>query len=175
MQHILRFFQQNQTTKPHVIYWIRREIAMTVQKTELVKVERLKKYFKLSGKSRRKPEQVVKAVDDLSFSIFEGETLGIVGESGCGKSTMGRLILRLLEPTEGEIYFEGQEMTKIPNRELRENRRNFQMIFQDPYASLNPRMKIKEIIEEPLVTFKVPKAEREMQIKKLINAVGIPE
>ena len=146
---------------------------MTVKTAELVRVEGLKKYFKLGGRSKLKSQQVVKAVDGLRFSIFQGETLGIVGESGCGKSTTGRLLLRLLEPTTGKIYFEGQDMTLLSKRELRKNRRHFQMIFQDPYASLNPRMTIKEIIDEPLKTFHEKKDNRDQQIKKLIDAVGI--
>lgn len=141
---------------------------------ELVKVEGLKKYFTL-GRSWTKNQQVVKAVDDLNFSIYRGETLGIVGESGCGKSTMGRLLLRLLDPTEGKVYFEGQDITTFSKEELRKKRRDFQMIFQDPYASLNPRMKIQEIIEEPLVTYHQPRSERKKQTKRLLDAVGIPE
>ncbi|MDC3415826.1 ABC transporter ATP-binding protein [Aquibacillus salsiterrae] len=149
---------------------------MQTKTKELVRVEGLKKHFKLSGGGLRKePEQVVKAVDDLNFSVYEGETLGIVGESGCGKSTMGRLLLRLLEPTEGNIYFENRDITTFSKQELREKRREFQMIFQDPYASLNPRMTVKEIIEEPLRTYKEKQAERSKRVQTLLDAVGIPE
>lgn len=142
---------------------------------ELVKVKELKKYFNSGRSVRSKLKQTVKAVDGLNFSIFEGETLGIVGESGCGKSTMGRLLLRLLEPTAGKVYFEGKDITRFSKEELRKNRRDFQMIFQDPYASLNPRMKVKDIIEEPLITFNENKANRDKRIKELIDAVGISE
>ncbi|MEK7335013.1 MAG: ATP-binding cassette domain-containing protein, partial [Candidatus Binatota bacterium] len=106
----------------------------------LLEVRNLKKYFPVGSGlfSRRKGE--VKAVDGVSLKIEEGETLGLVGESGCGKSTLGRSILRLIEPTEGEVYFQGKNILALPPRELRDMRREMQIIFQDPYASLNPRM-----------------------------------
>ncbi|MFQ3543706.1 dipeptide ABC transporter ATP-binding protein [Halobacillus rhizosphaerae] len=141
---------------------------------ELVRVEGLKKYFNLSNGVFSK-KSVVKAVDDLSFSVQKGETLGIVGESGCGKSTTGRLLLRLLEATEGEIYFEGKNITTMNKKELKKNRRHFQMIFQDPFASLNPRMKVEEIIEEPMKTVGIEKSKRKQRMLKLLNDVGIPE
>ncbi|MEQ6376280.1 dipeptide ABC transporter ATP-binding protein [Bacillaceae bacterium S4-13-56] len=148
---------------------------METKRQELVRVEGLKKHFALGGKWFQKDNPVVKAVDDLTFSIYQGETLGIVGESGCGKSTMGRLLLRLLEPTEGNIYFENRDVTKYSKKELREKRRDFQMIFQDPYASLNPRMTIKQIVDEPLRTYNEDKKSRDKRIKELLDAVGIPE
>lgn len=147
---------------------------MSNDRKELVKVEGLKKYFESGSGLFRKNRQVVKAVDNLSFSIFEGETLGIVGESGCGKSTMGRLLLRLLEPTEGRIYMDGENILAYPKQELRKKRKNFQMIFQDPYASLNPRMTVREIVEEPLKTYNNNRFESEKKITSLLDAVGIP-
>jgi oligopeptide transport system ATP-binding protein len=146
---------------------------MTVTKSkELVKVDGLKKHFSIGNKWGSKNNQIVKAVDDLSFSIYEGETLGIVGESGCGKSTMGRLLLRLLEPTEGSIYYNGKNMTHFSKKELLANRRDFQMIFQDPYASLNPRMTVREIVKEPLKTYNENSTDK--RVKELLDAVGIP-
>lgn len=145
-----------------------------MKKTELVTVKNLKKYFVLNSGFLSREKKVVKAVDGLDLNIYQGETLGIVGESGCGKSTTGRLILRLLEPTEGEIYFEGNNITDISNKELKDMRRNFQMVFQDPYACLNPRLSIKSIIEEPLKTHGFNSKKRKKVIKELLDEVGIP-
>src|SRR6476660_1419701 len=107
----------------------------------LVKVKRLVKHFPVEGS-----DDVVRAVDGVSFDIFRGETLGLVGESGCGKSTVGRCLLRLIEPTAGEVSFRGQDILSMGRKELRQIRREMQIIFQDPYASLNPRMKICDIV-----------------------------
>src|ERR671918_2146454 len=108
---------------------------------ELVNVRQLVKHFAVENS-----DDVVRAVDGVSFEIFAGETLGLVGESGCGKSTVGRCLLRLIEPTAGQIYFQGRDVLALNKRELREVRREMQIIFQDPYASLNPRMKIGDIV-----------------------------
>lgn len=124
----------------------------------------------LSGLSKK----TVKAVDDVSFSVEKGEILGIVGESGCGKSTLGKSILRLTEPTSGKVVFLGHEITGLGAKELRGMRRQFQMIFQDPYASLNPRMKIKDILEEPLIVHRLgTKAERKDVVRSMLEIVGM--
>lgn len=147
---------------------------MTAKKQELIRVEHLKKQFTLHKSWSSKNQKVVKAVDDVSFSINQGETLGLVGESGCGKSTTGRLILHLLQPTSGKVFLEGRELTAASKKELWEMRRNLQLIFQDPYSALNPRMTINDSLNEPLKAYGEPKKERMAVIHKLIDAVGIP-
>jgi oligopeptide transport system ATP-binding protein len=118
--------------------------------------------------------RVVKAVDGVSIDIFPGETLGLVGESGCGKSTLGRALLRLIEPTGGQALFRGKDLAHLSQRELRKQRRFLQMIFQDPYASLNPRMTVGQIIGEPLETFGLVKeGNREAQVRELMETVGL--
>ena len=117
---------------------------MQEQKKELLKVEHLKKYFNTPGGT-------LHAVDDVNFSIYEGETLGVVGESGCGKSTMGRTILRLHEATAGTVYYQGRDVLAADRKEMKNLRKEMQMIFQDPFASLNPRMTVSEAIMEPLI------------------------
>ncbi len=123
----------------------------------------------------RKTVDYVKAVDDISFYINEGETLGLVGESGCGKSTTGAAILRLEEPTEGEVYFEGKDILLLNKKELREMRKEIQLIFQDPYSSLNPRMTVADIIGEPLDIHHLVRSrkERNEKIKQLLGSVGL--
>lgn len=123
----------------------------TVKQDTLVRVENLKKYFPIRGGIFQKVVGNVKAVDDVSFEIKKGETLGLVGESGCGKSTTGRAILRLFERTAGSVYFEGQDLFNLKKEELRKMRPKMQMIFQDPYSSLNPRLSVGEIIGEALL------------------------
>ena len=122
-----------------------------MDKTPLLRVNNLKKHFPIKKGMFGKTVGYVKAVDDVSFFVNEGETLGIVGESGCGKSTTGRVLMRLLEPTEGEIEFDGKDLTSLSPEEMRKTRRDIQMVFQDPYASLNPRHTIGKILEEPLI------------------------
>jgi oligopeptide transport system ATP-binding protein len=147
-------------------------ISLTTQ--PLIKVENLKKYFPIKGGLLGKDIGQVKAVDDVSFFINKGETLGIVGESGCGKSTTGRTILRLLEPTEGKIYFEGRDITNLSSNEMRKVRREMQMVFQDPFASLNPRHTIGKILEEPLIVHGVKdKKERQNRVNELLKVVGL--
>src|SRR2546423_355892 len=135
----------------------------------LVRVRGLVKHFPVEGS-----DNVWRAVDGVSFDIARGETLGLVGESGCGKSTTGRCLLRLIEPTHGDIEFEGRDVTAMGKRELRELRREMQIVFQDPNASLNPRMKIGDIIAEPLVIHKIGnKAERRERVAWLLGKVGL--
>lgn len=140
----------------------------------LLKVEQLKKYFPKHKKAFSQTAEVVKAVDGVSFEVFEGETLGIVGESGCGKSTTGRMIMRLLEPTDGKIYFNGIELTSLSKNEMRKARRDLQMVFQDPYASLNPRHTVEKILEEPLIVHGIGnKNERKEMVKEFLQIVGL--
>jgi len=143
--------------------------------TSLLQVKNLKKYFPIRGGLFSREVARVHAVDDVSFTIQKGETLGLVGESGCGKSTTGRCILRLIEPTAGEVVFEGKDVTALDKRSLRHLRRDMQIIFQDPYASLNPRMTVGSIIGEALVIHKLAKTrkEREERVIHLLETVGL--
>lgn len=137
--------------------------------SELVAVSNLVKHFPVEGS-----DDVVRAVDGVSFEILRGETLGLVGESGCGKSTVGRCLLRLIEPTHGEIKFEDRDVVSLGKSELRELRRQMQIVFQDPYASLNPRMKVGEIVGEPLVIHGIgTKQDRRARVAELLRKVGL--
>lgn len=140
----------------------------------VLKVENLKVHFPVKGGLFTK-KQVVKAVDGVSFEIYPKETFGLVGESGCGKSTTGRAIVKLYEPTSGTVYYHGEDVTKIKGSHLAEFRRNVQMIFQDPYASLNPRMTVGEIIREPMDIHHIfnTKEEREQRVRELLDIVGL--
>lgn len=139
----------------------------------LVEINNLKKYFPKKKGLFGKNTTFVKAVDDISFSIKKGETLGLVGESGCGKSTTGRIIMKLLDATEGKIFFEGKDITHLNDDEIRSMRKDFQMVFQDPYASLNPRLKVGEIIEEPLLIHGYPKDKLKERVEYLLEVVGL--
>ncbi len=141
----------------------------------LVEVKNLKKHFPIkSGILFQREVAAVKAVDGVSFHIYEGETLGLVGESGCGKSTTGRTILQLYRATDGSVKFEGQELTELKGEQLRRMRRRMQMVFQDPYASLNPRMSVGRIVAEPLVVHGIgTKREREERVAELLELVGL--
>jgi oligopeptide transport system ATP-binding protein len=126
---------------------------MTVSSEVLVKVEDLKMYFPIYAGVLQRKVGDVKAVDGVSFEIYEGETLGLVGESGCGKTTTGRTIIQLYKPTAGHVWFQGKDLATLKPEAMRQVRQNVQMIFQDPYASLNPRMTLREIIGEPILAF----------------------
>ncbi|MEK4627184.1 MAG: dipeptide ABC transporter ATP-binding protein [Solibacillus sp.] len=140
----------------------------------LLKVENLKKFFPIRHGMFARHVGDVKAVDDVSFELYEGETLGIVGESGCGKSTTGRAIMRLHEPTEGTVIFNGVELTKLNSEEMRKARRDIQMVFQDPYASLNPRHTVGKILEEPLIVHGIGNAaERKQKVHEYLEIVGL--
>ncbi|MDQ0215966.1 oligopeptide transport system ATP-binding protein [Oikeobacillus pervagus] len=140
----------------------------------LLQVHNLRKSFPIHGGIFGKKIGEVRAVDGVSFQIQKGETLGLVGESGCGKSTTGRMILRLLDPTEGRILFEGKELTELSKREMRKMRKEMQMVFQDPYASLNPRHTVEKILEEPLIVHGMKnKQDRKKRVHELLEIVGL--
>jgi oligopeptide transport system ATP-binding protein len=140
----------------------------------LLEVNGLKKYFPITGGIFGRKQGEVKAVDDVSFYVKKGETLGIVGESGCGKSTTGRLLMRLIEASDGRILFEDKEITSMSKNELRKTRRDIQMVFQDPYASLNPRHSIQQILEEPLIVHGIGnKEERKKRVQEMLEVVGL--
>src|SRR5690554_2288176 len=142
---------------------------------KLLGVKSLKKYFSVKAGVFRKTVGYVKAVDDVCFHINEGETLGLVGESGCGKSTTGSTILRLLEATAGEVIFGGKDILSLNKREMRDIRKEMQIIFQDPYASLNPRMTVADIVGEPLEIHGLVKnrKERDDRVRQLLEVVGL--
>ena len=145
------------------------EVAVKTKKKELVQVRHLVKHFPVDNS-----DDVVQAVDDVSFEILAGETLGLVGESGCGKSTVGRCVLRLYEPTSGEVLFEGQNILDLKPRDLQKLRGEMQIIFQDPYASLNPRLSIQAIIAEPLKIHGIRnKTEQRERVADLLARVGL--
>jgi peptide/nickel transport system ATP-binding protein len=146
------------------------------QATEnLLEVRNLKTYYPIKGGFFRRTIGSVKAVDGISFEIKKGETLGLVGESGCGKSTAGRTILRLLQPTDGNILFEGKDITFLKGKKLREMRKNFQMVFQDPYASLNPMQMVGDIVSEPIRNYtKKSMKELKEEVIELLMKVGLP-
>src|SRR3954471_17184766 len=150
-------------------------------KPPLLSIQNLSVHFDLGGGSLwdrmtggSGEHRIVRAVDDVTLDIFEGETLGLVGESGCSKSTLGRAVLRLVEPTSGTVVYRGVDLGHLSPRQLRDQRRHLQMIFQDPYASLNPRMTVGEIIAEPIVTFGLcaPK-DRQDRVRELMATVGL--
>lgn len=141
-----------------------------IEQTPLIETRDLKKYFTKKGKT-------LHAVDDINIKIQKGTTLGVVGESGCGKSTLGRTILRLLKPTDGQVLFEGEDITKVSEAQMRKYRQSMQIIFQDPYSSLNPRKSVADIIATPLVVNHMCKSKQELQkrVKELMDTVGLAE
>ena len=147
----------------------------TIASYPLLRVEHIKKYYSMKTSSLSARKGYVKAVDDISFDLTEKQTLGIVGESGCGKSTLGRSIIRLIEPTEGKIYLDGQDYTILKGNQLKEARKKIKLIFQDPYASLNPRMTVKDIIGENIDIAKTyaTKAERDDRIREVMEQTGL--
>ncbi|MBL4954696.1 dipeptide ABC transporter ATP-binding protein [Neobacillus sp. YIM B02564] len=141
---------------------------------KLLQVTNLKKYFPVKKGLFRQTVSEVKAVDDVSFTLYEGETLGLVGESGCGKSTLGRTVLQLIKPTSGEVVYRGSNLTDMNFRELRPFRKEIQMIFQDPYASLNGRQTVKQILQEPFQIHQLySRKEREERVQEILEKVGL--
>ncbi|SLL16763.1 oligopeptide/dipeptide ABC transporter, ATP-binding protein [Mycobacteroides abscessus subsp. abscessus] len=148
------------------------------EKDVLLEIKSLKKYFPVKRdilqKITRKEQKVVKAVDDVNFKVYKGETLALVGESGCGKSTTGRSLLRLIEPTAGNVYFEGKDIVTYSKQELKNIKKDMQIVFQDPFASLHPRMTVEEIIAEPLSIHKIgSREERKKKVEYLMEKVGL--
>jgi len=141
----------------------------------LIQIEGLKTYYPIKKGIFSRTVGHVKAVDDISLNIYEGETLGLIGESGCGKSTIGRSIVRLENPSNGKIFFQNEDITQYSNKQLKPIRKNIQIIFQDPYSSLNPRKKINDILSEPLIVHKlVEPHEVQQNVDQLLDAVGLP-
>ena len=149
-------------------------MPIQISNTPLIETRNLKKHFRLPGGWFSGQTRYVYAVDDVSLAIHAGEVLGLVGESGCGKTTMGRLMLRLIEPTAGEITFDGRSFDKLSESDFRILRREMQIVFQNPYSSLSPRMKVEQIVAEPLITHKIlPAHEIRARVIDLLEQVGL--
>jgi oligopeptide transport system ATP-binding protein len=146
---------------------------MSTIKQPLVAVNDLKMHFTVGRTISGKPSKILKAVDGVSFTIDKGETMGLVGESGCGKTTVGRALVRLYKPTAGKVLYEGDDITSLGEKELIPYRRKMQMIFQDPYASLDPRMTVNAIISEPLQVTDMTHKEKDERVKELLSTVGL--
>ena len=155
---------------------MKEENDMAGPEETLLEVKRLKKYFPIKKGAFKRHIGDVKAVDDVNLTVYKGETLGIVGESGSGKSTLGRMIVKLLNPTAGEIIFEGTNIAPFSNRQLDAYRKDMQMIFQDPFASLNPRMTVEQLVEEPMAVQKtLSKNARKEKTVDILDKVGLSE
>ncbi len=153
---------------------MKRQVITVNNAAPLLEVRNLKKYFTLNSGILNPKKQYLKAVDDISFQIRKGETFGLVGESGCGKSTTGRTILKLYEPTGGQVFFDGVDLATVPEKQMKPYRKKIQMIFQDPYASLNSRMTVTDIIGEGISTHHLAEgAERQERIYHLLHQVGL--
>jgi oligopeptide/dipeptide ABC transporter ATP-binding protein len=142
--------------------------------TTLLQIRNLEKKF-TAKKAWFQPPKYIHAVNGVSLELDERETMGIVGESGCGKSTTGRCVLRLIEPTSGEVIFQGKDITKISKNEMKKLRKDIQMVFQDPMASMNPKLRIKEILSEPLIAHKIPTNQHDQLLTETITLVGLSE
>jgi peptide/nickel transport system ATP-binding protein len=150
--------------------------VIRLEQTAILEIKNLKKHFVMTKGIIKKNTTKVRAVDGLNFDVYQGETLGIVGESGCGKSTTGQLILGLLDATEGNIFFQNRDLAILSQEELRKARRDLQVIFQDPYSSLNPRMTVEELIGEPLVVHKLASGKKlREEVMELMKLVGLGE
>ncbi len=140
----------------------------------ILQLEGLTKDFPVRSAGIGKPRQTLRAVNDVNLTVAPGETLGIVGESGCGKTTLGRLILRLAEPTAGRVVFDGTDISHLPEHDVRPMRRHIQAVFQDPYSSLNPRLRVRDIIAEPLTNFGVNRRDIDDRVAEVMEIVGLP-
>ncbi len=148
---------------------------MEKERNKIIEIRNLKKYFPVKGKSATGEKLCVKAVDDVSFEIYEGETLGLVGESGCGKSTLGRTLIKLYEPTAGEILYRDENIVKYNEKKMKPLRQDMQIIFQDPYSSLNPRLNVHSIVSEALVEHKLYKKGEELnkRVLEIVEQCGL--
>jgi len=142
--------------------------------SEIIKLDNLKKYFPVRGGLFSRSSNYIRAVDGIDLTVFKGETIGLVGESGCGKTTLGKTVLKLIEPTEGSIYYKGENITDYSSRKMRQLRSDLQIIFQDPYGSLNPRMRVESIVGEGLLIHNInSKKTKSEEITRLVETVGL--